>query len=124
MSQMFPRPCVSIIKNLPAGTRAGSCHETGWRSAGKTASGFLLVALLILSGGCGPPGPRALLKGRELVERGKYQEAVQQLKVATSLLPTNALAWDYLGLAYHHAGDGTEAEKAYQRALLCNRDLV
>jgi tetratricopeptide (TPR) repeat protein len=97
---------------------------TEWRSSGKTAPGFLVLALLILSAGCGPPGPQALLKGRELVERGKYQEAIQQLKVATSLLPTNALAWDYLGLAYHHAGDGTEAEKAYQRALLCNRDLV
>jgi len=74
--------------------------------------------------GCTPPGPRALLEGKQLLERGDYAAAVEKLRVATSLLATNAQAWNYLGLAYHQNGQGTEAERAYQRALAFNRDLT
>jgi tetratricopeptide (TPR) repeat protein len=38
-------------------------------------------------------------------------------------MPTNALAFNYLGLAYHQTGRLPEAEKAYQRALGLNHDL-
>src|SRR5689334_20746417 len=79
---------------------------------------FLLVS------GCMPGGPRALLSGKRLVEQGKYPQAITKLKAATSLLPTNAQAWNYLGLAYHYAGQNAEAEGAYQRALALDRDLT
>ncbi len=74
--------------------------------------------------GCMPAGPRALLKGKRLLDEGKNAEAIEELKVATSLLATNAQAWNYLGLAYHHAGQAADAVEAYQRALSLNHDLV
>jgi tetratricopeptide (TPR) repeat protein len=87
------------------------------------AAGFFLV-LLGLSAGCTPAGPRALLQGQKLMDKGKYSEAIEKFRVATTLLNTNAQAWNYLGLACHYAGHATEAEKAYQRALLLNHDLT
>ena len=73
---------------------------------------------------CGPPGPRALLAGKKLLDQGKYEPAIEKLKTAVSLLNTNALAFSYLGLACHQAGQLPEAEKAYQHALLLDPDLV
>ncbi len=75
-------------------------------------------------GGCMPSGPGALLEGKRLLEQGKNTEAIDELKLATSLLATNAQAWNYLGLAYHHAGQAANALDAYQRALSLNHDLV
>jgi tetratricopeptide (TPR) repeat protein len=87
---------------------------------------FLLM--LALLAGCTPAGPRALLQGKRLIDQGKFPEAVEKLKTATVLLGTNALAcaqaWNYLGVAYHHAGESAAAEKAYQRALALNHDLA
>src|SRR5262249_33654259 len=37
---------------------------------------------------------------------------------------TNAQAYNYLGVACHQAGQLADAEKAYQRALVLNPDLV
>jgi tetratricopeptide (TPR) repeat protein len=86
---------------------------------------FLLVlALGLCLSGCSPSGPHALLKGKKFLDRGDYAGAVAQLKIATSLLATNATAWNYLGLAYHHAGQPAVAVVAYQRALALDRDLV
>ena len=84
---------------------------------------FLWTIVLVLAG-CKPPGPRALLEGKHLMERGHYLESVEKLKVATSLLPTNALAWDYLGLACQYAGQATNAAQAYKKALALNPDLL
>src|SRR5271170_3262324 len=84
---------------------------------------LMAVALAWLTG-CMPAGPRALLEGKRLIEQGRYAEAVDELKVATSLLTTNAQAWNYLGLAYHHAGQPANAAEAYERALKLNHDLV
>ena len=39
-----------------------------WRGA------IVFLALAIFLAGCGPPGPRALLKGRKLLDRGDYSE--------------------------------------------------
>src|SRR5205823_181125 len=64
-----------------------------------------------------------LLKGAKLIEQGKYSDAVSRLETATSILTTNAQAWNYIGLAYHYAGKPGESEKAYQRALALDHDL-
>ena len=66
----------------------------------------LIVFLMftVFFAGCGPPGPRALLKGKKLLARGDYARAVTELKTATSLMTTNAQAWNYLGVAEQHAG--------------------
>ena len=85
---------------------------------------LLLLALAIFLAGCGPPGPRALLKGEKLLSNGDYSGAVAELKTATSLMSTNAQAWNYLGVAYQHAGQPADAALAYQRALTLDRDLV
>src|SRR2546428_5151269 len=86
----------------------------------------LVIAVLYvcLVAGCTPPGPRALLQGKRLIERGKYSQAVETLTRATSLLTNNAQAWNYLGLACHYAGRPDEAERSYKRALLLNHDLT
>ena len=83
---------------------------------------FLALALFLA--GCSPSGPRALLKGKKLLERGDYAGAVAQFKTATSLLATNAQAWNYLGVACQYAGQPTNAVTAYQRALALDRDLM
>lgn len=82
---------------------------------------LLLAATLT---GCRPPGPKALLDGKELIDRGQYAEAVERLKIATSLLSTNAQAWNYLGLAYHQAGQANDAADAYKKALALDQNLV
>src|SRR5579859_3744849 len=84
---------------------------------------FFLLALLLVAG-CAPPGPRALLKGKRLVEAGNYSQAIEKLALATRLMPTNAQAWNYLGLACHYAGDATNAQTAYLAARKCDPDLT
>jgi Flp pilus assembly protein TadD len=84
---------------------------------------ILLVAAVTLFAGCGPAGPRALFKGKKLIEAGRYEEAIAKLKTATLFLNTNAQAWNYLGLAYHQAGQSEEAAKAYSHALALDHDL-
>ena len=85
---------------------------------------IFFCALVILAVGCSPPGSRALLMGVKLLERGDYAAAVAELKTATSLLATNAQAWNYYGVALQHAGQPANAVLAYQRALALDRDLV
>jgi tetratricopeptide (TPR) repeat protein len=86
---------------------------------------ILFLAAVTFFAGCSPPGPRALLQGRKLLEEGHYAEAVEKLRLATQLLgTTNAQAYNYLGVACHQAGNAAEAEKAYQRALTLNPDLA
>lgn len=83
---------------------------------------FLVLASLCLTA-CTPPGPRELLQGRDLLEAGNYQAAAGRLEVCVSILPTNAAAWNYLGLSYHRSHRPADAENAYRRALLLNHDL-
>jgi len=85
---------------------------------------LLLLTLALFIAGCTPPGPRALLKGKKLLERGDYAAAVVELKTATALLPGNAQAWNYLGVAYQRAGQSDDAVTSYQRALTLDRDLL
>lgn len=89
------------------------------------ANWLACVALFVaLVSGCTPPGPRALLRGKQLVDEGRFPEAIESLKAATSLLNTNAQAWNYFGLAYHGARDFTNAAQAYGQALKLDRDLI
>jgi Flp pilus assembly protein TadD len=83
---------------------------------------FLILTVYLT--GCGPPGPRALLKGKKLLGSGDYSAAVDKLKTATSLMATNAQAWNDLGVAYQHVGRPADAAVAYQRALTLDHDLV
>jgi tetratricopeptide (TPR) repeat protein len=83
-----------------------------------------IVILFLMATGCKPPGPRALLDGQNLVEHGRYAEAIERLKTATTLLSTNADAWNYLGLAYHQSGQANEAAEAYKKALAYDQNLV
>jgi tetratricopeptide (TPR) repeat protein len=85
---------------------------------------LLFLALAVFISGCAPPGPRALLAGKKLLERDDYVGAVAQLKTATTLLATNAPAWNYYGVALQHAGQPADAVLAYQDALKFDRDLV
>jgi tetratricopeptide (TPR) repeat protein len=96
---------------------------TIWCRAGRNI--MPLLAAVTLFAGCGPPGPKALLEGKRLLEEGKYDLAVERFKLATTLLGnTNSQAFNFLGLACHQAGRTAEAERAYQHALALNPDLV
>src|ERR1051325_9064413 len=83
-----------------------------------------LLAATVLLAGCTPAGPKALLEGARLVEQGSYPAAIEKLQAATTLLKTNAAAWNYLGLAYHHANRFADAEQAYGKALVFDRNLA
>lgn len=85
---------------------------------------FLIGALVIVLTGCMPAGPRSLLEGERLIGEGQFDPAIEQLKIATELLPQNAQAWNHLGLAYHGAGQSTNAAQAYQRALALDKNLA
>lgn len=79
---------------------------------------FLLCVVAALAlGGCSPSGPKALMQGRELIDAGNYPAAIEKLSQAVVALPKNALAWNYLGLAYHLDHKPDEAEKRYRTAL-------
>lgn len=92
----------------------------------QTVLSLLLVAVawIVLLAGCSPSGPDALLDGTRLLERGQSSSAIRKLRVATSLMPTNAMAWGYLGLAYQQDGSVSDAVEAYGRALSLSPDLA
>jgi tetratricopeptide (TPR) repeat protein len=85
---------------------------------------LLFLAFALFLAGCTPSGSRALLNGKKLLERGDYAGAAAQFKTATTILATNAQAWNYLGVACQHAGQTDDAVAAYQRALALDRDLM
>lgn len=85
---------------------------------------FALLAMAVMFSACAPPGPRALLDGKEFLEAGQTAEAIAELRTATTLMPTNAAAWNYLGVAYHRSGQWTNAAAAYSQALRFNRELL
>ena len=91
---------------------------------GKWLFSLLTVAACFWILGCSPPGPRALLEGKRLLDAGNYPEAVASLEKASSLLPKNALAWNYLGLAYHAAQQPEQAIRAYRVALSLDHKLA
>ena len=117
---MLPPLVMLTIKNRGGHNLVGGREPNAWLPS---SLGLCVLALALLAG-CTPAGPRALIEGKRLVDEGNYPQAIQMLKTATTLLGgTNALAWNYLGVAYQHNGDLVEAGRAYQRALALNRGL-
>lgn len=90
--------------------------------AGSLATSLLAVALLLTA--CAPPGPRAFVKGKQLLERGDFAAAVEEFRTASSLMPSNAVAWNYLGVALHQSGQVSNALFAYSQALRFDRELL
>src|ERR1041384_6273168 len=112
---MLPRAAMLAIKFRSGfAQRKQSAESTKQkvRRAAISAFSFLLSALLLA--GCTPPRPRALRDGKRLLEQRRYPQAVEKLALATSLMPTNAQAWNYLGLASHRAGRFAGAAQAYR----------
>ena len=108
------------IKNRVRCSRGGRGEPLSFKRFGLAA----VLLSLVLVCGCKPSGPSALLEGQRFIKEGKYPQAIEKLKTANSLLGgTNAQAWNYLGVAYQHAGADAEAEWAYQRALSLDHDL-
>src|ERR1039457_1442463 len=85
---------------------------------------IFFFALALLLSGCTPAGPRALLKGKKYLDRGNVADAVTQFRRATTLLATNANAWNYYGVALQRAGQPDDAAAAHHTALTLDRDLV
>ncbi len=101
----------------PAAAPSQGAEQPGkgaWR-AGLFWGLFLFVA------GCGVQGRDHLLLGQRLLREGRPAEAIEPLQAAIQALQTNApaaaQAWNYLGLAYHRAGQPAEAARAYKVAL-------
>ena len=86
--------------------------------------GLLATSFGLWVCGCSPPGPRALLQGKQLLDEGRFSDAVPKLERAVSLLPKNALAWNYLGLAYHGNGQPEPAGNAYRTAHSLDHKLM
>ena len=97
-------------------------------TARKRRGGKLLrlaaTGLLVTLTACSPPGPKALLDGERLYRSGAYSEALDRFLVASELLPANAHAWNYLGLAYHALNKAPEARQAYGQAITRDRNLA
>ena len=83
-----------------------------------------ILALMLAMAGCTPSGPRALLKGKKYLDAGENAAAVAQFKTATTLLATNAAAWNYYGVALQRNGQPDDAANAYRRALDLDRELL
>jgi tetratricopeptide (TPR) repeat protein len=85
---------------------------------------FLFAAWILTVTGCMPAGPRAVLEGEKFLAEKKYANAIEHLQVGVKLVPTNALAWNLLGVAYHQAGQAEKALQSYHQALARDRNLA
>jgi tetratricopeptide (TPR) repeat protein len=67
---------------------------------------------------------KAYDKGRELVKKGKLDEAAKHLDKAVELYPKYALAWYERGRIYEAQNNVEEAKKAYAQALAADSKLI
>jgi tetratricopeptide (TPR) repeat protein len=125
-ARMLPRALMLTTKNADRveGVKIGKFFSACRACPRIFRALSMAFVLCVAATGCRPPGPRALLDGERLVDRGQYAEAIERLKKATTLLSTNAQAWNYLGLAYHQAGQPNDAAEAYKKALALDQNLV
>ena len=89
--------------------------------------GFALLALVcfaFLGTGCQPAGPSALLEGERLLKMNRPEAAAKQLKKAVQLLPREARAFNFLGVALHRSGQIEKARDAYLEALDLDHTLT
>lgn len=96
------------------------------KKQGKIAAILILAATFLTA--CGPPGPRALSQGQQLLSAGKTTEAIEKFDHAVQLLgpdspQAQAQAYNWLGLAYHQAGQIDKAAAAYKESLQLDRNL-
>ncbi len=84
---------------------------------------FWALGMLLAVSGCVPRGPEALRRGDEALAGGRPGDAVPLLERAVTDMPSSAVAWNQLGLAYQAIGKPEEARKAYLRALGFDRNL-
>lgn len=103
----------------------GDCARRveGWLFPRKAWLGAVLLGGWLVAG-CSPSGPKALVQGDELIQQGKYELAIEKLKIATTALPKNAQAWNHLGLAYHNSHQYPLALTAYRQALALDNNLA
>ncbi len=88
-------------------------------------SAWPIVALALwLAAGCQPHGLNALRRGDELRRSGRLVEAVPLLLHATTDLPNEPRAWNFLGMAYQASGHTLEAQRAYLQALKEDRNFT
>jgi tetratricopeptide (TPR) repeat protein len=89
----------------------------------RPSSRILLLLLTVVLAGCRPHGVEALRQGDEALRAGQHAKAIELLEQAVTDLPSEARAWNFLGLAYRAAGRDHEALKAHLRALERNRSF-
>lgn len=58
-----------------------------------------------------------LLKSTDLIQHGKFAEALPYAKKAANLYPQSWIAWGNIGLVYQSQGDYIHAKQAYLRSL-------
>ena len=97
----------------------------------QAANPILLLAVVsgLLLSGCKPAGQRDLMKGEQLVNEGRFADAVPKLKDATEELTRDPLsiqarAYNLLGVAYQGAGDPKMAIESYKNALKLDNSLL
>lgn len=62
-----------------------------------------------------PPKPIPLqMRGDIAMARKMYREAIDYYR---AIKPETAIAWNKIGIAYHHLGDMDQAKRAYSRAM-------
>ncbi len=115
---------INSLTRKAKGEKAETARERSVFAFSPSAFCFFALSLAVLLSGCTPAGPRALLQGKKDLDRGDVADAVAQLRQATTLLATNANAWNYFGVALQQAGQADAAAAAYQNALRLDRDLV
>ena len=80
--------------------------------------------MMVWLSGCSKSGPESLLEGERLLNAGKPEAAVVELKKAVTLLDKTPQAWNHLGLANHRLGRVKDAAGAYRQALTLDPNLA
>lgn len=80
--------------------------------------------IILLSCGCQPSGPKALLQGQKYLRDGKYEKALRSFNRAAESMPNLPQVWNHIGLAYHGLNNPRKAAQAYEQSLRLDRNLA